>query len=357
MITRRTMLSATALTGAALAVGTGSAVAGRPIGNELSRFVTDLAERGLFAGTVLLDYRGHTVMAAAHGLADRASGTTNTMATRFTAASVGKFFTAVTAARFVQNGRLSFGTTFGDAVPTLRNPALRPLTLHQLLTHTAALPQVPPGLPPGTLDTGRASDYLPMLERLQLLGTPGHNWQYSNAGYLAAAIMIEQVARCRFDTAVRGHVFVPAGMRHSIALRPAQRGVPVAVRYSPSGETFPPDSASGAGGFYTTAGDLVAFGRALLRRRLLDEVRTTEVITGKVPTGHGDVYAYGCSVSVDAGHQIVWHNGGGPGANAWLQLYPSDGYVLAALSNVFLPGAGGGVQPIVDRAQRLIVGT
>jgi CubicO group peptidase (beta-lactamase class C family) len=361
MITRRKLLGATALTGAWLAAGSMTASAGavgrRSIVDELSWFVADQAARGLFSGTVRLDYRGCPVYSAAYGLANRTTGIANTAATRFSAASVGKFLTGVTAARVVQNGQLAFGATLGEVMPQLRNPALRPLTLHQLLTHTAALPEVNPGPPPGT-PTGRAVDYLPELENLQLIGTPGQRWAYSNAGFLAAAIMIEQAGHRPYAAALHADVLVPARMHDSQASQPPAGDPRIATRYTPDGQTFPPDYPSGAGGLYTTASDLVSFAHALMRHRLLDAAHTAEVITGKVPTGHGDLYAYGCSNLTVAGHPIIWHNGGAPGASAWLQIYPDDGYTLAALSNVAEPRPGGlGVQPIIDKAQHLVTGT
>jgi D-alanyl-D-alanine carboxypeptidase len=359
VITRRRMLSATALAGAWVAAGAPatSAADTRSIVDELSRFVTDLAGRGQFSGVVRLDYQGCPVFTAAHGLANRATGVPNTAATRFTAASVGKFLTGVTAARLVQDGRLTFGATLGEAVPRLRNTALRPLTLHQLLTHTAALPGVSPGPPPGG-HTGRAVDYLPVLETLQLAGLPGERWSYTNAGFLAAAIMIEQAACRPYPSVVRDAILTPARMRHTQLSQPAPDDPRIATRYALDGQSFPPDYPSGAGGLYTTAADLVSFAHALMRHRLLDAAHTAEVTTGKVPTGFGDVYAYGCTDVTVSGHRIIWHNGGAPGASAWLQIYPDDGYTLAALSNVATVGpGGGGVQPIVQKVQQLITGS
>lgn len=359
MLTRRRMLGATALAGAWWVAGAPTAAAGtRPVVTELSRFVTELADRGEFSGVVRLDYRGHPVFAAAHGLADRTAGVPNTRATMFTAASVGKFVTGVVAARMVQDGRLAFGTTLGEAVPRLRDTALHPLTLHQLLTHTAALPTVVPGPPPGD-PTGWAADFLPLLETLQPVGTPGERWSYSNAGFLAAAVMVERAACRPFPSVVRDVVLGPARMRHTRYSRPAPDDPRIATRYDLDGRSYSPDYPSGAGGVYTTASDLVSFGHALMRHRLLDAAHTTEVTTGKVPTEFGDRYAYGCAELTVAGHRIIWHNGGAPGASAWLQIYPDDGYTLAALSNVASigpTGGAGGVQPVVRKAQQLITG-
>jgi CubicO group peptidase (beta-lactamase class C family) len=357
VLTRRQVLGAAALMGAGAWLATGSGVAiaaGSSIVDELSRFVAEQAGRGLFSGAVLLDHRGCPVLSAGYGQADRAASVANTPGTRFDIASVGKFLTAVTAARLVQDGRLRFGSTLGEAVPQLRNPALRPLTLHQLLTHTAALPDVEPGPPDSGPVTGRAIDCLPMLERLELVGIPGQQWSYSNPGFIAAGLMIEQAGRRPFPNAVHADVLTPAGMHRTVALRPGT-GVPVAARYAPDGHAFAIDYATGAGGFYSTVGDLVAFAHALMQRRLLDDAHTTEVITAKVPTPLGDVRCtYGCAVQTTNGHPIIWHNGGGPGANSWLQIYPHDGYTLAVLSNVWDFGYPGGVQPIVNKAQQLI---
>src|SRR5262249_27390538 len=113
LLTRRQMLGAAALMGAGawLATGSGAAIAASPsIVDELSRFVADQAGRGLFSGAVLLDHRGCPAFSAAYGQADRAASVPNTPDTRFTIASVGKFLTAVTAARLVQDGRLRFSS-------------------------------------------------------------------------------------------------------------------------------------------------------------------------------------------------------------------------------------------------------
>jgi hypothetical protein len=54
-------------------------------------------------------------------------------------------------------------------------------------------------------------------------------------------------------------------------------------------------------------------------------------------------------------HRIVQHNGGGPGASGWLQIYWDDGYTLAALSNYADPRVPNlGVGPIVQKTQQLL---
>ncbi|NKE63134.1 beta-lactamase family protein [Lentzea sp. PSKA42] len=170
-------------------------------------------------------------------------------------------------------------------------------------------------------------------------------------------MMIEQAACRPYWSVIRDVILTPGRMSHTQLTQPAHDDPRIATRYALDGQSFPPDHPSGAGGLYTTAGDLVSFAHALMRHRLLDAAHTAQVTTGKVPTGFGDRYAYGCSDLTVAGHRIIWHNGGAPGASAWLQIYPDDGYTLAALSNVANAGpGGGGVQPIAQKVQQLITG-
>ncbi|GAA5174497.1 hypothetical protein GCM10023321_78460 [Pseudonocardia eucalypti] len=159
-----------------------------------------------------------------------------------------------------------------------------------------------------------------------------------------------------FADVVRDHVFTPAGMRDTIVVHPDTPGTPVAIRYASAGRPVRRAVTTGAGGYYTTVTDLVAFARALLGHRLLDERHTDEVIGGRngVRGGRGGLYSYGCSTKTLEGHRVVEHNGGSPGANAWLRIYPDDGFTLAALCNVHERGSVDGVKPIVDKVQELI---
>lgn len=367
MITRRQLLGAAVLTGGWLAAGMATSGCGAHppisvtsggcgssrIGDELTGFVRDLAVRGEFSGAVLLEHRGCTVFGAACGMANQAASVPNMLTTRFTTASVGKFFTGVTAAKLVQDQRLRFDNTLGEVVPQLRNPALRPLTLHQLLTHTAALPKGSPRSAENP--TGSALDYLPTLERLELIGRPGEKWSYSNSGFVAAAMMIENAGGRPYVAAVRDHVFTPAQMHDTITLEPGEQAEGLAVRHTPDGHTAPNASTTGAGGFYTTVGDLAAFARTLTERTLLDERHTLEVITGKVRAGRGGMYSYGCSEKTMDGHRIVGHNGGSRGASAQLCIYLDDGYTLAVLCNVHQPHETPSVRPIVNKIHQLII--
>src|SRR4029453_2788360 len=81
-----------------------------------------------------------------------------------------------------------------------------------------------------------------------------------------------------------------------------------------------------SGGGYSTVGDLFRVAQALTGHQLLNPALTDPVLTGKVdpdrPGPGQDRYAYGFSDSRINGVRIVGHNGGRPGYEGQLDVYP-----------------------------------
>ncbi len=93
-----------------------------------------------------------------------------------------------------------------------------------------------------------------------------------------------------------------------------------------------------AGGGYSTVGDLLRFGKALLDHRLLDTHHTATALTGKVPMSPG-TYAYGFVDERVGNGRVVGHGGGFPGISTQLDLHLDRGYSVAVLSNYDPPAA------------------
>jgi D-alanyl-D-alanine carboxypeptidase len=87
---------------------------------------------------------------------------------------------------------------------------------------------------------------------------------------------------------------------------------------------------SPAGGGYSTAGDMMAFARALLNYELLNAETTALMWEGKVNSLPGEQYAYGFIVRANGS---VGHGGGFPGVSAYFNLYPEAGYAFVVFSN------------------------
>jgi CubicO group peptidase (beta-lactamase class C family) len=108
--------------------------------------------------------------------------------------------------------------------------------------------------------------------------------------------------------------------------------------WTPNTATLPYRGTS-AGGGYSTVEDLLKFATALMGHKLLNAAYTNLLITGKVDSGNGRMYAYGFEDARKNGEGAVGHGGGAPGMNGDLRIYPQSGYIVAVLSNLDPPAA------------------
>jgi CubicO group peptidase (beta-lactamase class C family) len=90
-------------------------------------------------GAAIVSREGSVVLEAAGGLADAQSGAPCMPSTRFQIASVSKLFAAVAAMLLVDSGALSVSDPVERWLPEMAKE-WRPITLHQLLCHTAGIP-------------------------------------------------------------------------------------------------------------------------------------------------------------------------------------------------------------------------
>ncbi|WP_230203200.1 serine hydrolase domain-containing protein [Parafrankia discariae] len=363
--------------------------------SALDEHLATLAAAGRFSGVVQVAHLGRTVLAAAYGMADRAAGAANTPRTLFCIGSLNKMFTGVAVAQLAGRRLLSFDDPVGkflDGFPPETASAVR---LRHLLTHTSGLGDIfddEGGGAEVTAENHTIDALLARIRREPPRFAPGSGYSYSNAGFVVLGAIVERVTGQAYADYTREHVFTPAGMRdtvvrsrrpvdvggmaHPYALvgpdgRPLDLGPAPAAELPPGTETRDlgdqVQGASPAGGAVSTAADLVGFADALLRHRLLSRELTDLVLAGKVqltqpapapgdagtggsgpgaapapapgggPVRTGPVepprYGYGFLDRRINGTRVVGHNGGTPGYEADLAIYPDSGYAVAILAN------------------------
>ncbi|HEY0203715.1 MAG TPA: serine hydrolase domain-containing protein, partial [Acetobacteraceae bacterium] len=225
-----------------------------------------------------------------------------TLDTVFRIASMTKAVTSVAALQLVEQGKLKLDDPVppidpalsapqvlegfdGAGAPRLR-PALRPITLRHLLTHTAGFSYEQwdadmaryvkvSGIP--STSTGRIASL-----RVPLVFDPGERWEYGiNLDWVG--LIVEAASGQKLDAYVRDHITGPLGMKDTgFAITAEQRARQVSVHQrQPDGslqpqplETpFTPEFWAGGGGLYSTASDYMTFLRALLQDGALDGAR------------------------------------------------------------------------------------
>lgn len=349
-------------------------------GPDWQAFDADLRQRaanGLFSGVVLVAEGDRVVLGEGYGIADRDHGIAMTQTAAFCIASMGKMFTAVAVAQLVERHEVAFTDTLGRFVTGFPAEIGTTVTVHQLLTHTSGMGDA---LERGTTEPPTSlAGLLAQIEREPLQFAPGSRFAYSNSGFIVLGAIIEKVTGQTYADVIADRIAAPAGMTTTAVATYRPTDVPgMAHGYfcvDASGAPIPPGPvpAQGApsdlrdnsaepqvgnpsGGAYSTAADMLAFARALTGHRLLGQPMTDTVLAGKVaaqrPGGPpDDRYAYGFDDQQVGGVRIVGHNGGTPGYEGQLDIYPDRGVTVVMLTN-----QDGVLVPVIRRSEALVTG-
>jgi methyl acetate hydrolase len=261
--------------------------------DQILRQKSDAAE---IPGVVAVAASGKEVIyQGAFGKRDLSKPDNMTTDSVFWIASMTKAVTTAAAMQLVEQGKLSLEAPIGKLLPDLAapqvlegfdakgepklRPAKSPITLRQLMTHTAGFCYdmwnsdmgtylEKKGLPPITsckdaaLKTPIASD-------------PGTRWEYgTNIDFVGKAV--EAVSGKKLDAYLRDHLFAPLGMNDtSFKLTDSMRQRLVGMHMrGPDGSLAPipfeleqnPEFHMGGGGLYGTAADYIKFTQMILNK-------------------------------------------------------------------------------------------
>jgi CubicO group peptidase (beta-lactamase class C family) len=281
---------------------------------HLSRWGAALVADGKLAGiSTLVARHGEVAHLACHGMADLATGTAMAPDTICRIYSMTKPITSVAVMMLHEEARFQLDDPISRFIPEFRDmrvlvggsrlrqtlePAQRPITIRDLLIHTAGLTygflEASPvdalyrqnGIEFQTSDATLA-ELVSRVADLPLLSQPGQAWNYSIAtdvlGHLVAV-----VSGIEFGDFLRSRILAPLGMTDTDFLVPESKDARFAANYTrhpKDGRLVPIDPAmvgrftqpraiaSGGGGLVGTAPDYLRFCRMILGHGELDGVR------------------------------------------------------------------------------------
>jgi CubicO group peptidase (beta-lactamase class C family) len=285
------------------------------------------------------------VFARGYGTTSVEGGAPVDSATLFRIGSTTKMFTGLTALRLAERDSCLLRRPIGRYARGLA-PALQPLTLHQLLSHTAGMtnaaaangPHDPEALGARVRGWGAA----------QRFAAAGDIYSYSGPGYWLAGYAIEQAGGRWYADVVDSLVLEPLGMTrstfwpleaftHPIAQdhRVGQDGVARVVR------PFPDDVTTWASGsLFSSAWELGRFAIAMLNEGRIDgeQVMPARTIApmyeprAPVPGG-GCAYTYGLATCEEAGVRTFSHAGFRGGSGSIVTLVPAHRIAVIVISN------------------------
>lgn len=331
-------------------------------------YATDRKVPGLIWGLVI---DGRLAHVAAAGVRDRSSGAPVTSDTAFRIASMTKSFTALAVLKLRDQGRLSLEDPVSRWIPEFARMELPtrdtpPLTVRQLMSHSAGFPEDNPW---GDQQLSATDEMLDdwLAKGIPFSTPPGTRYEYSNYAFGLLGRIVTKASGVTYERYMREEILAPLGMNATTFefsdVPAASRAV--GYRLKPDGtyaeEPPLPHGVFGAmGGLLTTATDLgkyVGFHLAAwpprddaetgpVRRASVREMAhlwTPSNLTARVVNGAMQAsqtgYGYGLRVTADCRFEhIVAHGGGLPGFGSYMSWLPEYGVGMFAMATLTYSG-------------------
>jgi CubicO group peptidase (beta-lactamase class C family) len=263
--------------------------------SALSSFLADAVARGDVPGVVALVVdRDRVLYHEAFGKMNVAGNVPMVKDTIFRIASMTKAVTSVGVMQLVEQGKVGLDDDVAKFLPRLRNPqvfskvdekagtyvtqpAKRPITIRQLLTHTSGIGYSwsDRGLAIAQKKTGATND-----SELPLVNEPGAQFTYGASTRVLGEV-IEKVSGQRIDAYLDTHILGPLGMRDTTFTVPREKYARVVTVHQKANNAITetqnptpiPATIRGDGGLFSTAADYSRFVQMMLNRGQLDGVR------------------------------------------------------------------------------------
>lgn len=323
-------------------------------------------------GATVLAARGSGVVyCESFGFADRARGIRCGRGTVYDIASNTKQFTAAAVLKLEMDGRVHVRDHLGDLLPDLPR-AIRPLTVHQLLTHTSGLPEFLPDRYGDDYTPLSRAEMLKALAHTELRSRPGRAFHYSNLGYSLLAAIIEERSGTTYERFLVDRLFRPADLEETGYVRPRRPESDTAVEYDekgkpagrPNEQPWAPDgpywNLRGNGGMLSTATDLLRWHVALNGNEVLSADARRKMFTPHAfedeASEDGLAYGYGWALETGTdGQRLAWHTGQSQVGGSYSEIVRSvDGEALVVVSTNYSTRKGKWAIGDLDLARKIV---
>jgi CubicO group peptidase (beta-lactamase class C family) len=355
---------------------------------RIDRLLQQYVDQNKIAGAVALVLRdGQTVYERAVGWSDKEAGRRMTPSTIFRIASQTKAITSTAVLALVEEGKIGLNEPVGHFIPTFNKttvaireesgmrtvPAKRPITIHDLLTHTAGISygtdrQVAAlyeakGLGPAAGNGWYTADKNePICDTMERLGTlpfvaqPGEAFVYGyNTDILGC--VVEKASGMPLDEFVRTRITGPLGLKDTrFFIPPAERERLAAVYASGPGGTIvrAPEGSKGQGSYVDGPRKSFA-GGAGLTSTAHDYARLLEMIRNGGALGGVRILAPRTVELMTSNQSGTLHSTTGLGFGLGFETV--DRYGASGMAGVGAFGWGGAYGTIyqVDRQSRVVI--
>lgn len=323
-----------------LAQASAQTAAAPPPAQEMTRKVDEYMNAAMrvnrFSGAVLLARDGRPIVSRGYGMANIELDVPNTPQTVFRLGSVTKQFTATAIMLLQERGKLHADDPICKHLSDCPQ-AWQPITIKNLLTHTAGIPNYTefPDFSKTAAAEATAGELIGRFRDKPLQFALGEKFAYSNSGYYLLGTIIERTSGKPYADFLQENIFAPLGMKQSGYDDPVRIIKNRAAGYARTSDglinaaPISMSTAYAAGALYSTVEDLLLWDQALYTDKLVSRKSLDEAFTPFKSN-----YGYGWSIGKRFDRQVIGHGGGIFGFSTYIARYPADRVTVIVLSNV-----------------------
>lgn len=291
-----------------------------------------------FSGTLLVGKKGEIVLREVVNASRLSDAQEMVPDTRFAIASMTKSFTAALVLKLVDEGKLSLDQTLAELLPDFGVPYAKDVTLRHLLQNRSGIPHYIdiPGWFDNDVKRGFTDEtFIRTLEALELKFPPGSDYLYSNVNYYLLARIIDRHGGMTYEAYLQSRILDPLGMTATGQIYQDEDGLAPDYLKNDDGsyEIVPitnPVLFRGTASMYSTAGDLYAWGQAVMDGKIYSEAAAQEAFHKVTPMA----WSIGkLPISDNKSADAIYYDGSLIGYLSLILLLPEEDGVIVVLNN------------------------
>ena len=302
------------------------------MGQRLDSLLSGFESEG-FSGTVIIVQRERILLSKGYGFSNKERRIRNSPATRYELSSLTKMFTAAALLQLAAEGKIRLDDPLEKHLGPFP-PEKKTATIEHLASHTAGLVGSQANVVGGSRD-----DFVTAVKQTPQESPPGTAYRYTNVGYSVLGALIEVKSGLKYEDYLRQRIFAPAGMRYPVF----RNAVPAddtlfATGYGPAdadgtSALLPYQWGSiGAGGVWTTMGDVYRWVDAIEKRKVVPAQFRDRLFTPpRLPSR--EAFGWHYYPATDSTRLRIEKGGGSDIFATQLLGFPEEGLVILWASN------------------------
>jgi CubicO group peptidase (beta-lactamase class C family) len=185
---------------------------------SIDSYLQSMYNVNIIPGFSVVVVKGNKVIfSKGYGVEKIGQGKPFTTSTNIAIGSLTKSFTALAVMKLVEKGKLNLDAPIIKYLPwfhTANKELSDKITIRMLLNNTSGL-YPSKATPAYDLPEAAIETFVKNLSSIYLYKEPGNSYEYSNAGFVVAGLIISKVAGISYPNFLEKEIFLPTGMKHT----------------------------------------------------------------------------------------------------------------------------------------------